>query len=153
LTREYLQGKRKEYVAPVKLYIVVSFVVFFVGGAINTFTDKSESDSTNFNFNTRNQTGQRQNISNDSLELALSSFEEEWTFSTTERTLREYDWIQDSLPENLEDKGLGRLLRRKEVELKQKYTFREFKSKISEMAQKSIPKFLFLCMPFFAFLM
>ncbi len=153
LTREYLQGKRKEYVAPVKLYIFVSFFVFFVGGAINTFTDKSESDSTNFNFNTRNQTGQRQNISNDSLELALSSFEEEWTFSTTERTLREYDSIQNSLPENLKDKGLGRILRRKEVELKQKYTFREFKSKISEMAQKNIPKFLFLYMPFFAFFM
>ena len=151
LTREYLKGKRKEYVAPVKLYIFISFFVFFVGGIINTFS--TQSDLENINFTTNNLTGERQNTSNDSLNLALSDFEEEWTITAKERTLKEYDSIQNSLPENLKDTGLERIIKRKEVELKQKYTLRELGLKIAEMTKNNIPKFLFVYMPFFAFFM
>src|SRR5690606_11462970 len=89
LTREYLKGKRKEYVAPVKLYLFISFFVFFVGGIINTFTTKYDLE--NVNFTTNNQTGERQNTSSNSLNLALSDLQEKWTINAKERTLKEYD--------------------------------------------------------------
>src|SRR5690606_24926283 len=44
LTKEYLGGKRKKYVAPVKLYIFVSFFVFFVGGFIGKFTSENTNN-------------------------------------------------------------------------------------------------------------
>src|SRR5690554_1512878 len=147
LTREYLKGKRKEFVAPVKLYIFISFFVFFVGGIINKFT--AESNFENVRFTTNDDTILLQNQPTDSLNLS----EEEWTFSTNEKTLREYDSIQNSLPENLKDTGFDRVIKRKEIELKQKYTLRELKQKVIETAQNNIPKFLFLYMPFFAFFM
>ena len=151
LTREYLKGKRKEYVAPVKLYIFISFFVFFVGGIINTFTTKSDLE--NVNFTVTNQVSEPQNLFNDSLNSSLSNNEEQWAIVTSEKTLREYDSIQNSLSESLKDKGLERAVKRKEIELKQKYTFRELAQEIKELAQKNIPKFLFMYMPFFAFFM
>ena len=47
LTREYLSGKRKKYVAPVKLYIFISFITFLMislfPANINEKIDKSET--------------------------------------------------------------------------------------------------------------
>ena len=46
LTREYLAGKRKKYVAPVKLYIFISFITFLLIAMfptnVNEKIDKSE---------------------------------------------------------------------------------------------------------------
>ena len=151
LTREYLKGKRKEYVAPVKLYIFISFFVFFVGGIISTFT--TQSDLENIKFRTTNPITEAQNISNDSVKNTLSNINEEWTFVTGERTLKEYDSIQNSLPKSLKDSNFERIVKRKEIVLKQKYTSWELGLKIAETAKKNIPKFLFVYMPLFAFFM
>ena len=149
LTREYLNGRRKEYVAPVKLYIFISFFVFFVGGIINNLTDNSGFKEVE--FVTNNQDMQSVNLSNDS--LAGTIINERWPFGTKEKTLKEYDSIQNNLPDNLKDKGLDKIVNRKEVELKQKYSVSELWSKIFEVASKNIPKFLFFYMPVFAFFM
>lgn len=45
LTQEYLAGKRQAYVPPVKLYIFISFIAFFLPGIIPDFTTQ-ESQAT-----------------------------------------------------------------------------------------------------------
>lgn len=40
LTRIYLEGKRQEYVPPVKLYIFISFITFLIPGLLPDFTEK-----------------------------------------------------------------------------------------------------------------
>ncbi|UWX60262.1 DUF3667 domain-containing protein [Chryseobacterium oranimense] len=40
LTKEYLSGKRQHYVAPVKLYIFISFITFFVPSLFSKSEDK-----------------------------------------------------------------------------------------------------------------
>lgn len=154
LTKTYLDGKRKQFVAPVKLYIFVSFFVFFVGGIINKFTADSNFDGFGINkpkkpiIEIEITEEQRKK---DSITVAENS--EKWLFGTKERTLKEYDSIQNSLPKELKDTGLDRMINRKEVELKQRYTKYDLGIKIMEIAQKNVPKFLFFYMPVFAFFM
>src|SRR5690606_18832072 len=64
-----------------------------------------------------------------------------------------YDSIQKSLPEHKRDKGIRAMFLEKETELKQRYTKYDLGIKITEVASKNIPKFLFFYMPVFAFLM
>src|SRR5690554_781314 len=154
LTKEYLAGKRKKYVAPVKLYIFVSFFVFFVGGMISKLTDDGNFDD--FGDNKPNNQLIEFEITEeqekqDSITATQNS--EKWPFGTAAKTLKEYDSIQNNLPENQREKGINRIISRKEIELKQKYTKHEMGIKIVEVAQKNIPKFLFFYMPFFAFFM
>src|SRR5690606_23796425 len=149
LTREYLDGKRKKYVAPVKLYIFVSFFVFFVGGIINKFTADSNFDGFGINKTKKPITEEQQK--KDSITVAKNS--EKWLFGTKERTLKEYDSIQNSLPKELKDTGLDRMINRKEVEIKEKYTLWQFVDKAENSVTKNIPKFLFFYMPVFAFFM
>ncbi len=151
LTKEYLEGKRKRYVAPVKLYIFVSFFVFFVGGIISKMSFKSDFDGFGINKPKKTIEITEEQRKKDSLMVAKNS--ESWPFGTKEKTLKEYDSIQNNLPENLKDKGMDRIVNRKEIELKQKYTKSQLGIKIMEVAQKNIPKFLFFYMPVFAFFM
>lgn len=62
----------------------------------------------------------RQAQVNDSLNEI--SEEEIWLFQTKEKTIQEYDSIQNSLPEHKRDGDITRLLKRKEIDLKQRYT-------------------------------
>lgn len=148
LTREYLNGKRMEYVPPVKLYIFTSFFVFFVGGLLNKINMKL-FEKVNFIATTPAELRQAQ--VNDSLNEI--SEEEIWLFQTKEKTIQEYDSIQNSLPEHKRDGDITRLLKRKEIDLKQRYTKREWGEKMLDLAKSNMPKFLFAYMPVFAFFM
>lgn len=151
LTKEYLAGKRKKYVAPVKLYIFVSFFVFFVGGMISKLTDDGNFDDNKPNNQLIEFEITEEQQKQDSITATQNS--EKWPFGTAAKTLKEYDSIQNNLPENQREKGINRIISRKEIELKQKYTKYEMGIKIVEVAQKNIPKFLFFYMPVFAFFM
>ena len=77
LTKEYLDGKRKKYVPPVKLYIFVSFFVFFIGGIISNITsdksDEAKQDSkpkTENNYQAENTNFTQEN--NDSITYAAN---------------------------------------------------------------------------------
>src|SRR5690606_28206355 len=45
LTKEYLMGKRQEYVPPVKLYIFISFITFLLPALLPDFNKSKENDS------------------------------------------------------------------------------------------------------------
>lgn len=44
LTRIYLEGKRQQYVPPVKLYIFISFITFLIPAILPDFTNQNEAD-------------------------------------------------------------------------------------------------------------
>ncbi|WP_417359355.1 DUF3667 domain-containing protein [Galbibacter sp.] len=46
LTKEYSQGKRKQYVPPVKLYIFVSFLTFFILSFLGVSVNETSNDRT-----------------------------------------------------------------------------------------------------------
>lgn len=141
LTKEYLEGKRKRYVAPVKLYIFVSFFVFFVGGIISklTTTDTTINDQS-IDYGIIKVT-QPQKVPD-----SLKNEDNRFKFN-----LKAYDSIQASLPEYERDSGIKRTLQRKVAENQDKYTGEEFMKRFSEIFTANFQKFLFFYMPVFAF--
>ena len=154
LTKEYLEGKRKKYVAPVKLYIFVSFFVFFVGGIISKITSEKttyddsgtfeDGKTTNYGIFTMTPP----NAYNDSL-IKTTGKEN----ITTIPNKKVYDSIQAALPEHERDSGLSRIVNRKLAESEDKYTDKEFLKKFAEVFMSNFQKFLFFYMPVFAFFM
>ena len=51
LTKEYLAGKRQTYVAPVKLYIFISFITFFLPSLFSS-SDEPQEEKNIYNINT-----------------------------------------------------------------------------------------------------
>ncbi len=157
LTREYLDGKRKKYVAPVKLYIFVSFFVFFIGGIISKIMTNYNENKTNIsNKITLNNSESTENnikepfiIPKDSLQPNADN--EIKTF--VPKSKREYDSIQLTLPENKRDNTIERLINRKLAETGSSYTDREFWLKKFNTFKSNFSKFLFFYMPVFAFVM
>lgn len=139
LTKEYLAGKRKKYVAPVKLYIFVSFFVFFVGGLISKITSTNDEILQSY-----------KPIEYGNIKETPDSLKNENT-KTFKYNLKEYDSIQSSLPEAERDSGIGRILNRKLAENEDKYTSKELLIKFFEVFNSNFQKFLFFYMPVFAF--
>lgn len=153
LTKEYLSGKRQKFVAPVKLYIFVSFFVFFVGGVISKLTEKKEDNNTNLNINS-SQTAPA-NAMQDSL-TTINNHEtesEDRFFGNQYKTIAEYDSIQNSLSENERESYIISKLRHRTIELNNKYTGTQIREKLIDLFSSNFPKFLFLYMPVFAFFM
>ncbi len=152
LTKEYLSGKRQKFVAPVKLYIFVSFFVFFVGGMIGKLTEKKDDDS---NVNLRSARTAQAGVINDSLTNTNNGLaeDEEKLFSPGYDTTVQYDSVQNSLAENERDPYLVYKIRHRVIELNQKYSEDRLFEKIGEIFYSNFPKFLFLYMPMFAFFM
>lgn len=148
LTKEYLEGKRKKFVAPVKLYIFVSFFVFFVGGLISKLTT-TDTDENLFQEEKEVNYGV---IKVNSKHITSDSLENE-NIKTLKLNLKEYDSIQASLPEYERDSGVERMFNRKRAEREDKYTGEEFSKKFLEVFTSNFQKFLFFYMPVFAFLL
>jgi len=72
LTKEYLSGKRLSYLAPVRLYIFISFVTFFI---IAIFPNETDSDFININKNDKNKPGFKTsfNLEKDKLKKLVDS--------------------------------------------------------------------------------
>ncbi len=149
LTKDYLDGKRKKYVAPVKLYIFVSFFVFFAGGLVSKFM---------YNDNDVVKNGKTVNYGgikitppqefNDSLLNTLDKKEVRKTVN-----LKDYDSIQLSLPEYERDKGIAKAVNRKLAGSTEKYSEKDFWVKLVDSFKSNFQTFLFLYMPVFAFCM
>lgn len=72
LTKEYLAGKRQAYVAPVKLYIFVSFITFFVPSLFSSSGEQQEEKNV-YNINTI----QRQKANKERISKILDSVNKE----------------------------------------------------------------------------
>ncbi|GAA3777557.1 DUF3667 domain-containing protein [Flavobacterium ginsengiterrae] len=141
LTKEYLSGKRLSYLAPVRLYIFISFITFLLiamfPSKINTDIDKSEKSEKTLSEQI------------DKTTKKLTEKEDNKYFHFKE--MREVDSIQKYGKESQKMNALSYWTYEKVVHVTKKYTKREIIEKFAESFFHNLPKILFIIMPFFAF--
>ncbi len=152
LTNEYLAGKRQQYVAPVKLYIFISFVAFFVP----TLFPESHSDSDRVKVSSNEVKKQNlvetsdssltENVENDSLPAVLQINSEKIHSKAS------YDSMA-----NASGKVLYKLIKpvvHKYYDLRNNGDdMKEIGEKFTESFVHTLPKALFVYLPLFAFLL
>lgn len=181
LTKEYLSGKRMSYLAPVRLYIFISFVTFFMFSILgNTKTDdfikiqreksKSKTEATEYKKDTiykeqaaiikLQNAGVIEKVVADSLQKYIVKTKEKNTdddglfeLDANYTNVRELDSIQKYGKPKDKLGTISFILNRKIQEIKDKYSGKELKDKFVENMSHNIPKALFLYMPLFAFLL
>lgn len=145
LTKEYLSGKRLSYLAPVRLYIFISFVTFFL---IAVFPDSDTTDSDAI---------KKENVIEkkaDSLVkynpvLKKQNYNTDYNFGYD--SVAEMDSIRKVNPNQIHD--LVYWMNKKTIPLTNKYTSEELQAKFIESAEYNFPKTLFFYMPLFAFIL
>jgi len=169
LTKEYLSGKRLSYLAPVRLYIFISFVTFF----IISFAPDNDNDLVNINQNQTVRVKDKNGKMKDSIisnkKIKVSELIEEQDremdkkhLSNAERnkgflnfgydTVREFDSVQKHDPKRKLDDFEANIVR-KSLLVKAKYSSKELWEKFGEQATHNLPKALFIYMPLFALIL
>lgn len=136
LTKEYLAGKRKLYVPPVKLYIFISFVAFLLPKLLPdySFVEKTEEKV-------------KIDISDDEIRRTKVV-----VFNGREiATLNELDSIQDNLPQANKMSWVAYQAYKFTINNKTKAAKSNSREKIRENITHNLPKVLFVYMPTFAF--
>ena len=176
LTREYVAGRRMTYLNPIRMYIFISamfFLALFAGSeekpepqdtnthAVNAWRQQladslrsARTDSLHKAFNdtlaARLDTGKIKGPS-ESLGLKYSAAGTVMIDIVENKynTLREYDSIQNTLPDTARDKGTMRWIMRNNVREKEKHGGRS-KLHLEVNVQHDIPKIMFVLLPLFA---
>lgn len=132
LTKEYLSGKRLSYLAPIRLYIFISFITFFF---ITVFTPK------NSNFlSIKNE---------ESKDLAIGNKESRGSVFGI-HSLRELDSIQKFGKKTEKLSEFQYWIAKRLLIVLKTNTPREITEKFTESFIHNFPKLLFIYMPFFA---
>ncbi|HSD15303.1 MAG TPA: DUF3667 domain-containing protein [Flavobacterium sp.] len=175
LTKEYLSGRRKRYVVPVKLYIFISFITFFITSFFINFDNmnvkdkdapvtfketppkgRSSEKGININYSTKAPVDEKvisnsgdKVISNSAEKLIEKNDEYGWMPGCS--SVRELDSVQNSLPENKRMTKLQYWFTKRLVMIAEHNTMQEAFQKTMALFFRNLPKLLFLYMPFFAF--
>ena len=137
LTKEYLSGKRMSYLAPVRLYIFVSFVTFFF------ITLLSGSD-------------EMIKLHKSNKEEAVTEKEKKHFLSFGDKhykNVEELDSIQQYGKPNEKLSSFNYWLDRKVLMVEEHNTMEEIVEKFKESFVHNLPKVLFIYMPIFAFML
>lgn len=141
LTKEYLSGRRLSYLAPVRLYIFISFITFLMialfPGEVN---DIKTSD---LNHKTGKKEVPKNIFTGDLSDLKPGDDFDDFT--------KNVDSIQKFAPEEKKLDGFSYWLIKKVQYVKEHNTKKEIIEKFTESFVHNIPKVLFIVMPFFAF--
>jgi len=138
LTKEYLSGKRLSYLAPVRLYIFISFITFLLIALFpNKVTENLGKNGKNISSNLVKQ-GKGRNLANDSKYFELTP-------------MKEIDSIQKYGKEKEKLSDFGYWTYEKISHVTKNNTKAEIIEKFIESFFHNIPKILFIIMPFFAF--
>jgi hypothetical protein len=170
LTKEYLSGKRLSYLAPIRLYIFISFVTFFI---MTVFpTDKDEL--VNLNQNSTVQITDKNGKNIDSLiskkTIKMSEFlkaeeelqkknklsnaaQNEGFLNFGYKNLKELDSLQKFGPSDDKLSNFEYDIIKKTLEVKARYSRREMMERFSEGLIHNFPKALFIYMPLFALIL
>jgi hypothetical protein len=139
LTKEYLSGKRLSYLAPVRLYIFISFITFLLialfPSHISDNLNKSEKEI-NENLVKQDKKG-------------VESFKKNTHFKL--KSMKEVDSIQKYGKPEEKYSDFEYWVYEKVVHVMEKNTKGEIIEKFIESFVHNIPKILFIIMPFFAF--
>jgi len=139
LTKEYLSGKRLSYLAPVRLYIFISFITFLLiamfPSKINGDIDKGEKEL-------------NKEISQATKDLDIKKENKKYF---TFLNMKKIDSIQKYGKENEKLNASSYWFVEKASHVTEKYTKKEIYVKFVESFFHNLPKILFIIMPFFAF--
>lgn len=139
IVRDYINGKRKTYVEPVKLYIFVSFFTFFVLHFLPDFYEREvEEDVSEMKFSLENH------------EIGGFNIDENYKNIETEA---QFDSIHLSLPDSERMNWFFEKLTRKGLQLKERgeYKGEDLLNTFRESFMNNLPKVLFVYLPIFAF--
>ncbi len=162
LTKEYLSGKRLSYLAPVRLYIFISFVTFFLiavlpssNNTTKVYKQKSSgapvvtngSDSIFFGHTKKDR-----ELMKDSLSKFMKndSIKQPDNFIFGYKSVAELDSLQKFGPEEDRLPDYGYWLVRKVVGVAENNTTEELLYKFKKSFSNNLPKVLFIYMPLFA---
>ena len=165
LTKEYLSGKRLSYLAPVRLYIFISFVTFFIIAVLPTNENGLISINQTSRAVTKNKDGKVLDtiLVNNKVKLSELLKKEETTKKNTTnadknegfvnlgyKNIRDLDSCQKYGP--VEDKlnDFEYSIIKKSLLVKEKNSKAEIIEKFLDGATKNFPKALFIYMPLFA---
>lgn len=176
LTQEYLSGKRMSYLAPVRLYIFISFVTFFLISVLPGGEEEHDTDTKKEKKELVKTTPSDEKIvklnkdgkeiyalTKDSImaELAKDTVAqkqaEEIQKGISSRGIgkykneREYDSIQATMLPTQRSTGIKKWLERTMARVNGKTDDKDFDKKFVEAFIHNVPKALFLYMPIFAF--
>lgn len=154
LTKEYLSGRRMSYLAPVRLYIFISFVTFLTIGLLPDHERQPESRPT-----ATHQPGASDTESGSPVNpTATSGFRERedngWQFGDFS-SVRELDSAQASRPESEKMGALRYKIEKRLAEVNEVKQQRPeyFNERLLEAIKHNVPKAIFLYMPVFAFML
>lgn len=139
LTKEYLSGKRLSYLAPVRLYIFISFITFLL---IAMFPSKM-----NENIN-KNEHELNKEIAKATQELNIKKEDKRYFHFLN---MKKIDSIQKYGKEADKLNATSYWFTEKAIHVTEKYTKKEIYVKFAESFYHNLPKILFIIMPFFAF--
>lgn len=156
LTKHYLSGKRMTYVAPVRLYLFISFIAFFLPAIVpnvnESYEEKQELNdqktATNEAQDTLNSPG---NEKIDTIKLVGDNAKITTNLNDIE-TEAHYDSIQKSLPVAERDDAFTRFIAKKTLQFRTKLSKEEAREKFVESIKHNFPKALFVYLPLFAFI-
>ena len=137
LTKEYLSGKRMSYLAPVRLYIFVSFVTFF----FITLLSSNEEPTTALTH------GKKTEVNENEKKQFLSFGDKPY------KNVAALDSIQKHGKANEKLGAFDYWLNRKVLMVEEHNTMEELIEKFKESFIHNLPKVLFIYMPIFAFML
>jgi hypothetical protein len=139
LTKEYLSGKRLSYLAPVRLYIFISFITFLL---IAMFPNKIGENLDKSGKGISSKLEKNDNVK-------IKTFNSNTHFEL--KSMKEIDSIQKYGKEKDKLSEFEYWAYEKIVHVTEHNTKREIIEKFIESFIHNIPKILFIIMPFFAF--
>ncbi|MDI5899497.1 DUF3667 domain-containing protein [Flavobacterium yafengii] len=153
LTKEYLSGKRLSYLAPVRLYIFISFITFLLiaifPGEINSSEKTIEKEPI---ITTKNKSFQNTISVNDSVKKNQTNSKDDiQLFNFGYESVEQLDSIQKYAPESEKLSDFSYWINRKIQIVKGNNTQSEIIEKFISSFTHNLPKVLFVFMPIFAF--
>jgi hypothetical protein len=157
LTKTYLTGKRVTYVAPVKLYIFISFIAFFIPAVLPDFNEETQNEASRKLINaSANWTPDHDTTIHltaaEAKDMDMGERDTVVTLKPEYASIAEYDSIQSTLPKAKKDGFVTRYFTRKSLELSH-LSASQAREKISESFNHNFPKVIFIFLPLFAFVL
>ena len=167
LTKTYLEGKRQTFVPPVKLYIFVSFVTFFLFAVFPPFDINFEGKGSSKLFSQKDKISEINKALNDAKakekltkedSILIAKYTPILTDSSKIKEIEQSFDMDKKLEKNeiaiSDDNFINRPISRKLAELQKKgYKKSEILTGFIETSIHNLPKALFIYLPIFAFIL
>lgn len=160
LTKEYLAGKRMTYVAPVRLYLFVSFICFFLPAILPDFSKEEPDNKSLHHEQSAVHVRESETAASANKRFRDKVYWGEFQFDGTRisffkpndyTSVAQLDSMQTALPVSERYNWLEYKMAKRTIEIYDRYTDEQVSEKFRESFTHNIPKVFFVYMPFFAF--